>query len=103
MDRQKYYQRRKIESTYLVQQELESLRKELHIAVLEKEDIEEKFEIFQVRGIQFLVDQKCFFKETALIKVYENFYDLYHFSQTAVAKPFKHHLYLNFIKFKFLC
>ena len=62
MDRQKYYQRRKIESTYLVQQELESLRKELHIAVLEKEDIEEKFEIFQVRGIQFLVDQKVFFQ-----------------------------------------
>ena len=57
MDRQKYYQRRKIESAYLVQQELESLRKELHIAVLEKEDIEEKFEIFQVRGIQFLINE----------------------------------------------
>lgn len=63
MDRQKYYQRRKIESNYLAQQELESLRKELHIAVLEKEDTEEKFEIFQVRSTQFSVDQKMFFEK----------------------------------------
>lgn len=67
MDRQKYYQRRKIESNYLAQQELESLRKELHIAVLEKEDTEEKFEIFQVRSTQFSVDQKMFFE-----KIYSN-------------------------------
>ena len=67
MDRQKYYPRRKIESNYLAQQELESLRKELHIAVLEKEDTEEKFEIFQVRSTQFSVDQKMFFE-----KIYSN-------------------------------